>query len=351
MTTCRNVSERNGNDRSLIKSDFSYELPPHLIANAPTARRTDSRLMVIGSDSNDHRRFEDLLEYLVPGDVLVINDSKVIKARLNATKDTGGKVSILVERVTSEHEALCQVRSSKPLKPERTLTCEDQTIHIVGREGEFYRLRFDYPVITFLSQHGEVPLPHYIERGKPSDRLDEQRYQTVYASKQGAVAAPTAGLHFDDAFLKQIAAKGIDICRVTLHVGAGTFQPVRVSNIADHVMHYERYEIPETTLNRLIARSSRVVAVGTTVVRTLESWAQTKQSAGETNLFITPGFKFQVVDALVTNFHLPESTLLMLVSAFKGRERMLAAYEEAVREEYRFFSYGDAMFMDRATDA
>ena len=302
--------------------------------------------MVLGESGCEHRRFKDLIEYLQPGDVMVVNDSKVIKARLRAVKDSGGKAEILVERIDSVTEALCQVAVSKPLKSNRTLDCFGQTVMVVAREGELYRLRFDRPVLEFLDEFGSVPLPPYIRR-KPR-MSDEQRYQTVYADKPGAVAAPTAGLHFDDGFLAQINEKGVEICRVTLHVGAGTFQPVRVNDLSKHVMHQERFEIPAETVSRLSNSSSRVIAIGTTVVRTLESWAQNGLTSGETDLFITPGFKFQVVDALVTNFHLPESTLLMLVSAFYGREPTLAAYEEAVRQEYRFYSYGDAMFVERA---
>ena len=329
----------------LSKSDFSYSLPSHLIARKPLPSRTDSRLMVLGAKGYEHRQFRDLIDYLRPGDAMVINDSKVIKARLHAVKDSGGKSEILVERIESETVALCQVAVSKPLKPDRTLDCYGQTIKVIAREGEFYQLRFDRPVLEFLEEFGSVPLPPYVRR--KAHESDEQRYQTVYADTPGAVAAPTAGLHFDDEFLAEITAKGVEISRVTLHVGAGTFQPVRVNDLSQHVMHQERFDIPTETVARLSDTDSRVIAIGTTVVRTLESWAQNGQTSGETSLFITPGFKFQVVDALVTNFHLPESTLLMLVSAFYGRERMLAAYEEAVRKGYRFYSYGDAMFMDR----
>lgn len=331
---------------TLTKSDFDYSLPSKLIARKPLQHRTDSRLMVVGPQSNEHRQFSDLIDYLRKDDVLVVNDSMVIKARLRAVKDSGGKAEILVERIESETEALCQVGVSKPLIADRTLDCQGQTISVVAREGEFYRLRFDQPVLEFLENFGAVPLPRYMRRR--AHESDEQRYQTVYAKNPGAVAAPTAGLHFDDEFLARIQEKGVEICRVTLHVGAGTFQPVRVDDLSQHIMHQERYEIPDETVERLSNKPPRVVAVGTTVVRTLESWAQTKQTSGETELFITPGFEFQVVDALVTNFHLPESTLLMLVSAFRGREQILAAYEEAVKEQYRFYSYGDAMFMERA---
>lgn len=302
--------------------------------------------MVLGKNGYEHRQFKDLIDYLRSGDVMVINDSKVIKARLQAVKDSGGKAEILVERIEAETEALCQVAVSKPLKSERTLDCHGQTIKVVAREGEFYRLMFDRPVFKFLDEFGTVPLPPYIRRR--AHESDEQRYQTVYADKPGAVAAPTAGLHFDSEYLAQIEERGVEICRVTLHVGAGTFQPVRVNDLSEHVMHQEQFEIPAETVERLSNSTSRVIAIGTTVVRTLESWAKDGLTSGETRLFITPGFKFRVVDALITNFHLPESTLLMLVSAFYGRERTLAAYEEAVRQGYRFYSYGDAMFMERA---
>ena len=329
----------------LTKADFSYSLPKHLIARAPLEGRTDSRLMVIGEQHIEHRQFRDFIDYLRAGDILVLNDSKVIKARLRAVKDSGGKAEILVERLESANEALCQVRVTKPLKPERTLICEGHEINVIERDGEFYRLRFDRPVLEFLDANGSVPLPPYIRR-RPRQR-DEVRYQTVYAENPGAVAAPTAGLHFDSDFLAQIEGKGVTICRVTLHVGAGTFQPMREEHLSNHVMHSERFEIPDATAHRLSDKKSRVVAVGTTVVRTLESWAQTKTTSGETDLFIKPGFNFQIVDALLTNFHLPESTLLMLVSAFRGRERVLDAYDEAIKHQYRFFSYGDATFMER----
>lgn len=330
---------------ALTKADFHYELPSRLIARTPLETRTASRLLVVGSESNEHRTFRDLVEYLRPDDTLVVNDSKVIKARLHATKDSGGKAEILIERIDTEREALCQVRVTKPLKPNRFLLCEDRQIDVVAREGEFYRLRFDSPVLQFLEDYGAVPLPPYIRR-QPREH-DEARYQTVYARHPGAVAAPTAGLHFDVAFLDVIAALGVAVCQVTLHVGAGTFQPVREQSIANHVMHEERYEIPHATIERLTAAPGRVIAVGTTVVRALETWAQSGERCGASKLFIVPGFDFKVVDALVTNFHLPESTLLMLVSAFAGRERILTAYREAVDKKYRFYSYGDAMFMER----
>ena len=301
--------------------------------------------MVVHEHGVKHRQFPDVLEYLQPNDLVVLNDTKVLKARIRAAKDSGGNAEILIERVVSEHEALCQVRVSKALRPARELRIRDRVITVCSREGDFYRLRFDSPVLEFLEEFGAVPLPPYIRRHVLDS--DEERYQTVYAQHPGSVAAPTAGLHFDHALLDAIVAKGVQIARLTLHVGAGTFLPVREEELSKHVMHLERYEIPQHTAQRLHNRSGRVVAVGTTVVRTLETWAETGELAGESELFITPGFKFQVVDALITNFHLPESTLLMLVSAFRGRERMFAAYREAVKMGYRFFSYGDAMYMER----
>ncbi|MYD44529.1 MAG: tRNA preQ1(34) S-adenosylmethionine ribosyltransferase-isomerase QueA [Gammaproteobacteria bacterium] len=329
----------------LTKSDFHYELPPQLIAHEPLDSRRASRLMVVHEHGVKHRQFPDVLEYLQPNDLVVLNDTKVLKARIRAAKDSGGNAEILIERVVSEHEALCQVRVSKALRPARELRIRDRVITVCSREGDFYRLRFDSPVLEFLEEFGAVPLPPYIRRHVLDS--DEERYQTVYAQHPGSVAAPTAGLHFDHALLDAIVAKGVQIARLTLHVGAGTFLPVREEELSKHVMHLERYEIPQHTAQRLHNRSGRVVAVGTTVVRTLETWAETGELAGESELFITPGFKFQVVDALITNFHLPESTLLMLVSAFRGRERMFAAYREAVKMGYRFFSYGDAMYMER----
>ncbi len=331
---------------TLTKSDFSYELPSHLIARQPTTARTASRLLVIGKQGNEHRVFRDLVDYLRPDDLLVVNDSEVVKARLHAVKDSGGRADLLVERIESEFEALCQVRVTKPLKPKRSLFCSGHTITVVAREGGFYRLQFEHPVIDFLEAFGSVPLPPYIRRDATAQ--DERRYQTVYASEPGAIAAPTAGLHFDEELLARIEAKGVRICRITLHVGAGTFQPVRQEDLSKHLMHQERYEIPAATLRCLEESSKRrIVSVGTTVVRTLETWAQTNAPIGETNLFIKPGFKFKVVDALITNFHLPESTLLMLVAAFIGRQRVLDAYKEAVAMQYRFFSYGDAMYLER----
>ena len=332
------------------RSDFSYDLPKRLIARTPLASRTDSRLLELTGDVIAHRRFGEIVDLLRPEDLLVINDTRVIKARLRAVKDSGGRAEILVERIESADTALCQVRVSKALHPERSLLVDGETVTVLGRREEFYLLRFPGDVLEFLDAHGSTPLPPYIAR--PANAEDEKRYQTVYGKHPGAVAAPTAGLHFDAPLLRAIADKGVGTAAVTLHVGAGTFQPVRTDDLSGHVMHEERYEVPEDTAQAVNACGGRVVAVGTTVVRTLESAADNdgcvRAGTGETALFIAPGYAFRVVDALVTNFHLPESTLLMLVSAFAGHARVMRAYAEAVREEYRLFSYGDAMFCERA---
>lgn len=327
------------------RADFRFELPGELIAQRPAANRADSRLLELRGDAVRHRRFAAVVDLLDADDLLVVNDTRVIKARLIGRKDSGGHAEIVVERVDGERRALCQVRSSKPLKPGRRVFVGDSTITVVRREREFYLLDFGEPVAAFLERAGRVPLPPYIDR--EADATDEDRYQTVYASVPGAVAAPTAGLHFDQAILDALQAKGVGVARVTLHVGAGTFQPVRVEDLSRHRMHAERYAIPPSTRRALDACQGRVVAVGTTVVRTLEAAAATGADCGETRLFITPGYSFRAVDALITNFHLPESTLLMLVSAFAGVERIRRAYAVAVAERYRFFSYGDAMFCER----
>ena len=327
------------------RADFNFELPGELIAQRPTANRVGSRLLELRGDEVRHRRFEAVLDLLDAGDLLVVNDTRVIKARLVGRKDSGGRAEIVVERLNGEHRALCQVRASKPLKPGRRVFVGDSTITVVERVGEFYRLDFGEPVAPYLERYGRVPLPPYIDR--EADTTDEDRYQTVYASVPGAVAAPTAGLHFDQALLDDLKAKGVGLARVTLHVGAGTFQPVRVEDLSRYRMHAERYVVPPSTRRALDACTGRVVAVGTTVVRTLEAAAATGADCGETRLFITPGYRFRAVDALITNFHLPESTLLMLVSAFAGVERIRGAYAVAVGERYRFFSYGDAMFCER----
>ena len=327
------------------RADFRFELPRELIAQRPAADRAGSRLLELSGDEVRHRRFEAVVDLLDAEDLLVVNDTRVIKARLLGRKDSGGQAEIVVERLDGECQALCQVRSSKPLKPGRRVFVGDSAITVIAREGEFYRLDFGEPAAPCLERFGRVPLPPYIDR--EADATDEDRYQTVYATVPGAVAAPTAGLHFDEAILGRLQAKGVRLARVTLHVGAGTFQPVRVEDLSRHRMHAERYVVPPPTRRAIDACRGRIVAVGTTVVRTLEAAAATGVDCGETRLFITPGYRFRAVDALITNFHLPESTLLMLVSAFAGVERVRRAYAAAVAERYRFFSYGDAMVCER----
>ncbi len=329
------------------RSDFHFSLPPELIAQQPAAQRSASRLLVLDGGTVRHCRFPSIVDLLRAGDLLVVNDTRVLKARVLARKDTGGRAELLVERIDGD-TALCQVRASKPLKAGRALLVGDRSVRVVGRCGDFYRLDFGEPVAGFLDAHGRVPLPPYIDRAAAP--ADEERYQTVYAAEPGAVAAPTAGLHFDQPLLRRLAAKGVQVAPITLHVGAGTFQPVRVEDLREHRMHSEHYAIPAPTRRAVEACRGRVVAVGTTVVRSLEAAATAGADEGETDLFITPGYRFRVVDALVTNFHLPESTLLMLVSAFAGVEPVRRAYREAVVRRYRFFSYGDAMFCVRADD-
>ena len=336
------------------KSDFHYELPPELIAQTPLPQRSASRLLVVDVPAQRFadRRFTDLVDYLHPGDLLVFNDTRVLPARLYGHKQTGGAVEILIERVTGAHEALAQLGVSKKPKPgSRIVLDEGNAATVLGREGEFYTLRFDGPELLekLLLRLGRMPLPPYIARA--ADAVDAERYQTVYARAPGAVAAPTAGLHFDAPLLAALTAKGVDFGYVTLHVGAGTFAPLRSERIEEHRMHREWLNIGAELvekMRRARAAGGRVVAVGTTVVRALESALRDGEVlpfAGETQIFIFPGFHITSVDALVTNFHLPESTLLMLVSAFAGRELMLDAYRHAVCERYRFFSYGDAMLI------
>ncbi len=336
-------------------SDFDYELPAELIAQHPSGRRTESRLLHVDGATGaiEDRRFADIASLLDPGDLLVVNDTRVIKARLKGRKDSGGEVEMLVERVLDSHRALAQVRSSKPLKAGRKVVLEGSVeLEVVERRGEFYELRFPGEgVLAVLEARGEVPLPPYITHRAATQ--DEARYQTVYARSPGAVAAPTAGLHFDDALLAALKARGVELASLTLHVGAGTFQPVRVDDVSQHVMHSEWYAVPEATVEavaRARARKGRVVAVGTTALRALESAAaggELRAGMAETRLFIVPGYRFQVVERLVTNFHLPKSTLLMLVSAFAGTENIRRAYAHAVAQRYRFFSYGDAMLLER----
>ncbi len=342
------------------RQDFHYELPESLIAQQPAPKRDGSRLLVVQGDSYQDRSFSDLPSLLQPGDLLVVNDTRVLKARLQARKDSGGRAEILLERILDEQTALCQVRVSKPLKTGRTLTVGGGQLEVTGREGQFYRLLFDAPVLDVLETEGSVPLPPYIERDPESgpDVLDEERYQTVWGVAPGAVAAPTAGLHFTEGLLAKLEADGVRRVPLTLHVGAGTFQPVRVEDLAQHEMHTERYHIDEACVQaaeETRAAGGRIVAVGTTAVRALESSAavdgRLHPGWGETALFITPGYPFKVVDALITNFHLPESTLLMLVTAFAGYEPVMAAYRHAVAARYRFFSYGDAMFLSHQKTA
>ena len=343
---------------SFTLDDFDYSLPPELIAQEPLPARSSSRLLCVAGGSLEDRRFADLPGLLMPGDLLVINDTRVLHARLLGVKDTGGRVEVLVERVLGEHEMLAQLRASKPPRPGSTLRLEEAfEATVVSREGEFYRLCVDHrdPVIELLERHGRLPLPPYIERSAAA--ADEARYQTVFAREHGSVAAPTAGLHFDEAMLEALGARSCGIAAVTLHVGAGTFQPVRVQNLSLHRMHRERYWLPQETVAAIAEarkRGGRIIAVGTTTLRALESAAlagELKAGEGETDLFILPGFRFRVADALITNFHLPKSTLLMLVSAFAGRESIRLAYAHAIAQGYRFFSYGDAMFIARQADA
>jgi S-adenosylmethionine:tRNA ribosyltransferase-isomerase len=334
-------------------SDFDYELPEHLIAQFPPEVRGGSRLLhLLAAGGMEDRMFAELPGLLRRGDLLVLNDTRVIKARLFGTKESGGQVEALVERMLSEFEALAQIRASKSPKPGAILLFADQwRAEMIERQGEFFRLRFEQPVMDVLDAAGRLPLPPYITH--VPDGTDAERYQTVYSREPGAVAAPTAGLHFTETMLADLAAQGIEHARVTLHVGAGTFQPVRVENLAEHRMHHERYAIPAATLeaiHRTRAAGGRIVAVGTTSLRALEASCQGGDFAapeGDTDIFITPGYAFRAVDALITNFHLPKSTLLMLVSAFVGYDRIREAYLHAVQNEYRFFSYGDAMLLER----
>ncbi|WP_252272865.1 tRNA preQ1(34) S-adenosylmethionine ribosyltransferase-isomerase QueA [Pseudomonas subflava] len=337
-------------------ADFHFDLPDELIARHPLAERSASRLLVLDGASGAlaHRQFADLLDYLRPGDLMVFNDTRVIPARLFGQKASGGKLEILVERVLDEHRVLAHVRSSKSPKPGSRIHIEGGgDAEMVARHDALFELRFAEAVLPLLDRVGHMPLPPYIDRA--DEAADRERYQTVYSDKgkAGAVAAPTAGLHFDEALLQAIREKGVDSAFVTLHVGAGTFQPVRVERIEDHHMHREWLQVGQDVVDAVAAcraRGGRVVAVGTTSVRSLESAARDGELqvfSGDTDIFIYPGKHFHVVDALVTNFHLPESTLLMLVSAFAGYPEAMAAYAEAVRERYRFFSYGDAMFITR----
>jgi S-adenosylmethionine:tRNA ribosyltransferase-isomerase len=327
-------------------ADFDYELPAELIAQHPAKERAASRLLHLDANGGlQDLQFSAFPSLVGPEDVLVLNDTRVIKARLRGRKATGGKVELFVERITGEHEALALTHSGHPLKAGHRLVVGDGVeVEVLGREADFARVRFAESVAVVLERCGAVPLPPYITH-TPDDE-DAARYQTVYADKPGAVAAPTAGLHFDEETLSAVRAKGAAIAKVTLHVGAGTFQPVRTENLAEHRMHSERYSIPEATIAAMAGK--RVLAVGTTSLRALETHALTGKLEGESELFIHPGFRFQAVQRLLTNFHLPKSTLLMLVAAFAGMENIRRAYAHAIEQRYRFFSYGDAMLIERA---
>jgi S-adenosylmethionine:tRNA ribosyltransferase-isomerase len=370
------------------RHDFAYDLPPDLIAQTPLAERSASRLLVLDQDfahgdalhdaatairgsgasgpdlsrstSGDRSAIprdctmRDFPSLLRPGDLLVFNDTKVVAARLLGTKPSGGRVEIFLERVVGTDEAVVQLRASKPIRDGLEVATAGGVIRVLGRQDDLWRVGFPGPALEFFEQWGDVPLPPYIHRA--TDANDRERYQSIFARERGAVAAPTASLHFDSQLVREIEARGVSRAFVTLHVGAGTFQPVRTEDLESHVMHAERVSVSAATceaIERTRAAGGRIVAIGTTVVRALESAALAPGSpaagwSGETRLFIRPGFNFQVTDALLTNFHLPESTLLMLVCAFAGKDQVFAAYEYAVRARYRFFSYGDAMFLTRA---
>jgi S-adenosylmethionine:tRNA ribosyltransferase-isomerase len=333
-------------------SDFDFDLPQELIAQTPLPERSGSRLLHVDGDRIVDRAFADILTLLNPGDLLVFNDTRVLKARFFGIKETGGKVEVLVERVIDSRTVHAQIRASKSPPPGTVIRLAEAFDVIVGeRAGEFYILTFPGDVFDLIDAHGRLPLPPYIEH--TADAFDEKRYQTVYAKEPGAVAAPTAGLHFDQAMLDQLRDRGVQFAFITLHVGAGTFQPVRTENLAEHIMHSEWYTISRATVDAVSttkAAGGQVVAVGTTSLRALESASQSgtlRAGSADTRLFITPGYQFKTVDRLITNFHLPKSTLLMLVSAFAGYEQIQSAYRHAIAQRYRFFSYGDAMLLTR----
>ncbi|WP_038927060.1 tRNA preQ1(34) S-adenosylmethionine ribosyltransferase-isomerase QueA [Dickeya chrysanthemi] len=346
-------------------ADFSFELPEYLIARYPQAKRSGCRLLSLDGPTGAiaHGVFTDLLDKLQPGDLLVFNNTRVIPARLFGRKASGGKLEVLVERMLDDKRVLAHVRASKAPKPGTALLLgEDESVKatMLARHDALFEIQFDdtRDVLTILNDIGHMPLPPYIDR--PDEAADRELYQTVYSQRPGAVAAPTAGLHFDEPLLAALKEKGVEMAFVTLHVGAGTFQPVRVESIEDHIMHAEYAEVPQAVVDAVLAckaRGNRVIAVGTTSVRSLESAAQASAGEslapffGDTRIFIYPGYHYRVVDALVTNFHLPESTLIMLVSAFAGYRHTMAAYRQAVTEQYRFFSYGDAMFITRNPSA
>jgi len=341
----------------LTLDDFDFDLPPELIAQHPAPKRTASRLLHVDDNLRFDRSFAELPQLVKPGDLLVFNDTKVIKARLFGQKESGGQIEVMIERIVDRQHAIAQIRASKSPKPGSRIVLENAfTLTVAGRAGEqaeFFALQLEGHgnLYALIEQHGRLPLPPYITHAAEID--DETRYQTVYARKTGAVAAPTAGLHFDEAMLAKLKETGAELAWLTLHVGAGTFQPVRVHDLAEHRMHSEQFEIPPATVDaiaRTRARGGRVIAVGTTSLRALEAASQSgelRAGAAETDIFITPGYRFRVVDRLITNFHLPKSTLLMLVSAFAGCATIRAAYRHAVEKRYRFFSYGDAMLLEK----
>jgi len=336
------------------RSDFTYLLPPELIAKHPVTPRSASRLLHLAGDGLHDRAMVDLTALLRPQDLIVFNDTKVIKARLLGAKPTGGRCEVLVERVLADNEVLAQLGVSKKPAVGGEIRVADGRFILLGREDDLFHLRWDGPdsIWSLMERAGALPLPPYFERSPEAE--DETRYQTLWADKPGAVAAPTASLHFDDTLLVALAARGVQSAKVTLHVGAGTFQPLRVENLADHVMHAERYVVPPSAIEAMThtrATGGRVLAVGTTVCRALESRAATGAAEGDTRLFITPGYRFRAIDLLLTNFHLPESTLLMLVSAFGGHARLQAAYAHAIAARYRFYSYGDAMLIEPSAEA
>lgn len=346
-------------------SDFQFDLPNELIARYPQAKRSASRLLCLRDGELEHKQFTDILNLVEPGDLMVFNNTRVIPARLFGQKQSGGKLEALIERLTSDHTALSHIKCSRAPKAGTVILLEGLEVEVTGRQDALFELDFKLPagtnLVNWLEEVGHMPLPPYMER---EDELsDRERYQTVYNKKPGAVAAPTAGLHFDDELLADLKAKGVNTAFVTLHVGAGTFQPVKVDDVNNHVMHSEYVEVEQGTVDAIHATKAagkRVIAVGTTSVRSLESASQSpaaKQSGqieaynDDTQIFIYPGYEFKTVDALITNFHLPESTLIMLVSAFSGRGPVLNAYDEAVKEKYGFFSYGDAMFLTKNLEA
>lgn len=351
------MSSSNISNRRFTLSDFDFDLPENLIAQHPAAQRSASRLLDGSQTPLVDRVFRELPALLNPGDLLVFNDTKVIKARIYGEKASGGKLELLIERVLPNHEVVAHMKVSKKPLPGAKLYMAGGSrggfeAVLLGRwpdaNGHLFHLRLSDEPHKLMERHGHVPLPPYITHEDSEE--DAQRYQTVFAKAPGAVAAPTAALHFDEALLAELDARGVQRASVTLHVGAGTFQPVKTENIAEHVMHSEWYQVPESTQHAIAAckaRGGKVLAVGTTTVRTLESWAASGQASGDTQIFITPGFEFKVVDRLITNFHLPKSTLMMLVSAFAGYEHIMGLYRHAIAQQYRFFSYGDAMLLTR----